>query len=69
MSRLAEDARLIEVVARTIARQRIDPSTSSVFAIWKALDGDVRRGYRDLAIEILVAMDLEIERVQRKESA
>lgn len=67
MSRLAEDARLIEVVGRTLARQALNPGAPSVFAMWKALDADTRRGYRDRAIEVLVAMDLDIERLERKE--
>lgn len=66
VSAFAEDPRLIEVAARTLARQAIDPATPSVYAIWKALEEDTRRGYRDRAIEVLVAMDLEIERVERK---
>jgi hypothetical protein len=40
-----------------------------VYAIWKALDADLRRHYKDRAIEILVAMDVEIERLERKDSA
>jgi hypothetical protein len=67
VSRLAEDARLIEVVGRTLARQAIHPDTPSVFALWKALDADTRRGYRDRAVEVLVAMDVDIERLERKE--
>lgn len=63
---MAEDPKFIDVVGRTLARQAIDPTSGSVFAIWKALEPDTRRGYRDRAIEILVAMDLEIERQERK---
>jgi hypothetical protein len=66
---MAEDPRLIDVVGRTLARQAIHPDAPSVFAIWKALDPDTRRGYRDRAIEVLVAMDLETERLERKETA
>lgn len=64
MSQLAADHRLVVAAARALARIEIDRAAPGVDStIWRHLSPETRRGYQDKAVEILVAIDIERERL------
>lgn len=62
VSQLAADQRVVDAAAIALARGDIDPNAAGVNTVWKALDPDTKREYRDRAVEVLVAVDIELEK-------
>lgn len=56
----SESQLAVDAVAKHLAVQQIDPTAANEM-VWRRLDADTRRMYRDKAVGILVALDMAIE--------